>query len=377
MSAKATPRLKAILLGQVTHVCRLDDIDPLVNAVTGTRDLPRRGRLRIFPPPYRNGTEITGPHVNLHYETPIVVLAQDVPEVIALDVLSEPCSATMDKKWSPLTRLWLRDLAPSIRFPFAIDGCQTPKMKYLFFAVASGQLYATRRNGTRAWDDPAAADGKLVLHPFGALSACARGDTVHVMAFNDAGAFVELRWKTSEKTWPAQSVVQISSTPTFTASVVSAAPSPSELIAVAVGTDHRPWRYVLRGSPGKEAWTPAAPLGRPQDVVTAHSSLALTVVNASTMDLVAMGGNGIPQRYTLAKKDDWIAATCSPIITIDPSQGTPENPLATALFPNPHSDLSSVAVAGATPAVVFAGGSAGQVAAFVSMGPNATIRVMD
>jgi hypothetical protein len=379
LSASATPGLRACTIGGAVHVCRLDDIDPHVNTVNGAQDLPRRGRLRVYPPPYRNGAEITGPSTNLHYQTPIVVLPQDVPEIIALSVLNEPHSATMDKQWSPLTRLWKRDLAPKLRFPFAIDACQTRQMKYLFFAVASGQLYAARRSGTGVWDDSAVAGGKLVLHPFGALCACTRGDTVHALTFNDAGVLVELRWKTSEKIWPSQSVIPITTTPPFPfpASVVAAAPSPSELIVVAIGTDHRPWRYVLRGAPGKEAWTPAAPLGRVQDVITAHSSLALSVVDATSVDLVAMGGDGIPQRYALARKDNWIAIARSPVIKIDRSQGTPENPLPAASFPNPHSGLSSAKAAGATPVIAFAGGSAGQVAAFVSLQPDSTIRMGD
>jgi len=282
-----------------------------------------------------------------------------------------------NNKWSPLKRLWQQDIAPSIRFPFAIDGCQIGQTKYLFFAVASGQLYATRRRGTREWDGTEVAGAKLVVHPFGALCVCTRGDTLHALTFSDAGAFVELRWKSSDKTWPSQSVIPITTSPPFPASVVAAAPSPSELIAVAIGTDHRPWRYVLRGAPGKEAWTPAAPLGRTQDVVTAHSSLALTVVNATTVDLVAMGGDGIPQRYTLTKKDDWITAVRLPLVTIDRSQGTSANPLPNAFFPNPHSDLSGVGTAGATPTIAFSGGSAGQVAAFVSIGPLVTIRITD
>jgi len=51
VSAIATPRLKACAIGGTAHVCRLDDIDPHVNAATRSRDLPRRGRLRIYPPP--------------------------------------------------------------------------------------------------------------------------------------------------------------------------------------------------------------------------------------------------------------------------------------------------------------------------------------
>jgi hypothetical protein len=270
-----------------------------------------------------------------------------------------------------LQRLWSEDIAPSVRFPFAFDGCQVGNEIHLFYATASHRLFTTRRHVGRPdyrWGERAAAGGNLRLHPFGMLAACTRTNAVHVIAIDEASRLVAMEWQVGDKVWPANAFAIVSG-PVVPSSVAIASPSPTEVVAVVVGMDMRPWRYVCRVTGD---WSSGSPIGGESQMVLNHARLALTVIDAQTLDFLAMGSDGSPQRYTLTARQDWTATSRVPLLTPMPAGVMP-------LFqPNPHGDISSVKTpTGRTPVVAFCGVSPGSPAALLSLMTGTAIRLLD
>jgi hypothetical protein len=372
----ATPRLKLFAIDNIAYLARLDDIEPQYNTRTGAHNLPRRGRLRVYPSPFRTPVEITSDsNWILGPSSPIIVLTQNTPELLVLSTLTEFGSSTLSTRgWTPIEHLWQQCIYPGIRFPFAFDGCQLGGEKHLFYATTSGQVYSSRRKGTGPWGDRQAAGDTLRIHPFGMLAACTRGNAVHTLTFDASSNLVALEWHVQEKVWPAKSFSVVSNESIIPSSVAVVSPSPSEVIAVVVGSDMRPWRYVYRITVQGSSWSTGVPLGRDTDMVLPHARLSLSVVDTQTLDLIATGSDGTPQRYTMTRNNDWGTSSRTPILTPVQAGG----PLTTFLLPNPHGDISSLKLSSfAAPLVTFCGVGPGTVAALLSLTTGNAIRLLD
>jgi hypothetical protein len=373
----ATPRLATFAVGNTAFVARLDDLDPVYNAA-GARQLPRRGRLRLYSSSSLNSPVELAPASGgspefLHPASPVAPLAGSIPEVVAVTTLTELLSATyLDGAWTTMQRLWSQDFG--IRFPFAFDGCQVGQEKHLFYVGTSNILFSSRKRTDRAgqsWGDPAAAGGDLRLHPFGMVAACARANTVYVIAIDDQSRLVSLEWTLGSTTWPANTASVVSA-PIIPSSVAIASPSTNVVVAVAIGTDMRPWGYVYQLANGGGSWSPGVAIGGTTDKILNHARLALTVIDQQTLDFIATGSDGSPQRYRLGLGSDWTATTR--VALLNPPQAD-----ATPLFqPNPHGDISSVrSPTGRTTFAACCGVGAGATAALLSLVEGAAIRLLD
>jgi len=371
----ATPRLKVFSLGSTAYVARLDDLDPQYNATTGARELPRRGQLRLYPSPsFRTTVEITsdsnwtpGP------ASPILAYTQNTAELVMVSTLSEFGSSTLVKNaWSPATSLWRESIAPEVRFPYAFDGCQTGSERHLFYATTSGQIYASRRKNDDPWGARKPVGGKLLIHPFAMLAACTRQDTVHVLSFDQQSHLVAAQWQTSDKQWPANTFATVTNDPLLPGSIALASPSPTELVAVVVGTDLRPRRYVYRVNNQGGSWSTGVVIGDGKTTVMANARLALAVVGAQAIDCVATGSDGNPQRYTLTSDAEWGASASAPLL--NRASGNAAPPLFTV---NPHGDISTtVSPISSTPLAAFCGIGNGTAEALLSLSNGTAIRLM-
>jgi hypothetical protein len=128
--------------------------------------------------------------------------------------------------------------------------------------------------------------------------------------------------------------------------------------------DLRPWRYVLRQGRAGLEWSSGQPLGRPDSAVVPHTRVALERMDRDTVALFAMGMDGTPQRYLLARGTDW---------RTEARAGVPTRPATGGFLPNPYSDLATVQTGGPQGIVLaYAGVAAGAVAALVVPGAGGT-----
>jgi hypothetical protein len=375
----ATPRLKMFSVGNESYIARVDDLVPQYNRTSGARELPRRGRLLIYSSPsFRTVVEVSpGAHWMLGPASPVIAFTQGTPELVVTSTLSEFGSTRRSTSgWTSMTPLWKESIYPEARFPLAFDGGQVGAEQHLFYATTTRQIYTARRkdsNQSTPWGDRKAVGGKLLIHPFATLAACARGNALHILSFDPQGRLVAVQWELGDKQWPANSFSIVSNDPLLTGSLALASPSASELVTVAIGVDMRLRLYLYQSTDDGGSWSASSALGNPTATVMANARLALSVVSPRSIDCVATGSDGNPWRYLLTKNQaGWVAPSSAPLL----DQATPGAP-AHLFNPNPHGDISSTkSPASTTPYVTFCGIGNGTAEALLSLSTGPVIRLL-
>lgn len=360
----ATPRLEGIRVAGTPFIARLDNLDPTWNA-NGRRQLPQRGWLRLYTviPPVQ--MLAISPQVEwfLDPASPIVGIEKPRPEVVVLFTYGHFGSSVLSGSgWSLIQPLWKEDIIPGLRFPYAFAACQLGVDSHLFYVAEDARVWTSRRQNAHIWGDRKPSGGDLRVHPFARLTAALRTtNAVCVATFDTRGQLVALRWATTDTSWPADDFHLITADPLFPAgALASLSLGAGEILVIAIGTDFRPWRYILRQTRGGSGWSSGQALGRPEDLVTPHTQLGLERVNDNTVALFAMGSDGKPQRYLLMRGADWRADVRAPVLT---------QAMSGAFEPNPYSDLATVQTGGPQGiALAFAGVAPGAVAAFAMPG---------
>jgi hypothetical protein len=191
---------------------------------------------------------------------------------------------------------------PAIRRIRSLAACgRTNTESTVFYVGADNLIYVKRKQGTSPWED-AAAINNTTLHPFSRMVACARGSTVLELYYIDSAGLLTNSFFIvgGASTWPAFPGANVETSPSLLADGALAiiAPTADTVLVFGVGLDLRlAFAAFVQG----QGFSGVLGIGAAQDLIAAHTRLAVNKVNDTTIEVAALTDAGAAAIYQFVR----------------------------------------------------------------------------